>query len=711
MRPCTSTFPIDSSRNIRFRCTDASASVQGEVYKAKDTRLDRTVAVKVLPEHLAESPERKARFEREAKVISQLNHPHICTLYDVGEQDGINFIVMEYIEGETLAERLKKGALPLDKVLEYGIQIADGLDTAHRVGIVHRDVKPANAMLTKSGVKLLDFGLARLVEGDVGSASSDAPTQQKDLTKEESIIGTLQYMAPEQLERKAADARTDIFAFGAMLYEMITGKKVFEGKTQASLITAIMSSEPRPLSEFQPLSPVALERVVRKCLAKNRDRRWQTASDLKDELEWMREGSGETAPMGRSARKASAKRERLAWVAALLASVVVTAAIVQGLFVPSSPPPPVKRFVVPLPPNVSLPRNYGSLLALSPNGTKIIFVGFRDEDSLIFLHTLDDGESRALVGTEGARHPAFSPDGEFIAFDAQGQLFRLALAGGPRVALAEEGTYPAWGPDGSLFFWRGGIWRIPVAGGPPEALLEWEPGGNGRLKVLPNGKGVLFEGADEPSVNTLNVLSLDNGERRTLVTTGTNPHYVATGHILFARDGSLFAVPFDVDGLRLTGPERPILEDLRVESGGAAQFVVGGDGSLVYAREGKELLGNLVWVDRQGNSHPVTGGKHRFATPRLSPDGRRVAVTITDSNGTDIWVHEIGRDILTRLTFEEENYDPIWSPDGKRIAFRRRTAREEEVFATSAGGAGEMEQLSAGGGVLFPRRGRPTGVS
>jgi len=266
------------------------AGGMGEVYRARDTRLDRTVAIKVLPEHLAESPERKARFEREAKAISKLNHPHICTLYDVGEQDGVDFIVMEYIEGETLAERLKKGALPLDKALEYGIQIAAGLDTAHRAGIVHRDLKPPNVMLTKSGVKILDYGLAKLVEGDVGPETSDAPTRQKDLTKEESIIGTLQYMAPEQLDGKAADARTDIFVFGAVLYEMVTGKRAFEGKSQASLIGAILERDPTPIPGVVPVAPAALDRVVQKCLAKDPGDRWYSAHDLADALRWIGEG-------------------------------------------------------------------------------------------------------------------------------------------------------------------------------------------------------------------------------------------------------------------------------------------------------------------------------------------------------------------------------------------------------------------------------------
>ena len=322
----------------------------GEVYKANDTRLDRTVAIKVLPEHLAESPERKARFEREAKAISQLNHPHICTLYDVGEQDGVDYLVMEYIEGETLAERLKKGAMPLDKVLEYGIQIADGLDTAHRAGIVHRDLKPGNAMLTKSGIKLLDFGLAKVLEDEAEPGASDAPTRQKDLTKEHAIIGTLQYMAPEQLEGRTANSRADIWAFGAVLYEMATGEKAFEGASQASLISAIMKDEPRALSAFAPIAPRLLEHTVRGCLDKDPDERWQSVRDVARQLEWIADSSTEetATPTEKSVgswRRAAALSLVVGAAAALLAALAVL-----GLQ-PEAAPDRVQRLSLRFPPS------------------------------------------------------------------------------------------------------------------------------------------------------------------------------------------------------------------------------------------------------------------------------------------------------------------------------------------------------------------------
>ena len=315
------------------------AGGMGEVYKAKDTRLDRTVAIKVLPEHLAESPERKERFEREAKAISQLNHPHICTLYDVGEQDGVAFLVMEHIEGETLADRLKKGPLPVDKALEYGMQIVDGLDIAHRAGIVHRDLKPPNVMLTRSGVKLLDFGVAKLLDAEDASGASDAPTMQKNLTGEEAIIGTLQYMAPEQLERKPVDARTDIFAFGATLHEMLSGKKTFDADSQAGLIANIVHVDPPPLAEVPP----ALDRTVKKCLAKDPDARWQSARDLADELGWIARGD---IGVSESVPQAPRPRHERLWQAGAVVSVLALVALAFAHFTETPPSMPLVAFGV-----------------------------------------------------------------------------------------------------------------------------------------------------------------------------------------------------------------------------------------------------------------------------------------------------------------------------------------------------------------------------
>ena len=426
------------------------AGGMGEVYKAKDTRLERTVAVKVLPEHLAESPERKARFEREAKAISQLNHPHICTLYDVGEQDGLDYLVMEYIEGETLAERLKRGPLPLDEAIEYGVQIADGLDKAHRAGIVHRDLKPGNAMLTKSGIKLLDFGLAKVLGGELDSESSDAPTRQKDLTKDQSIIGTLQYMAPEQLEGKEIDARTDIFAFGALLYEMITGHKAFEGNSQASLIAAILEREPAPITTLQPLSSPTLNHVVTTCLAKDPERRWQTARDLTRELEWCTESAAGAAAstVSTGAEERYQKRERVL----IGTSVVLLALLVWRFLLPSTAfDTSIARVEIGLPPGQELT----GFLDISPDGKRLAYTAKNEiGPSGLYLRSLDAFEPRLVDDTEGAYAPFFSPDGEWVAFFANGKLLRVSFAGGEPIEIADapRPNGGAWGENDSIIF-------------------------------------------------------------------------------------------------------------------------------------------------------------------------------------------------------------------------------------------------------------------
>ena len=396
------------------------AGGMGEVYRATDTRLDRTVAIKVLPEHLADDPQRRERFEREARAVSSLNHPHICTLHDVGEQDGTHFLVMEYVEGETLQKRLEKGRLPFDQALEFAIQIADALDKAHRKGVVHRDLKPGNIMVTKAGVKLLDFGLAKL-KGDAGPASafSQMPTQDDDkpLTAEGTILGTLQYMAPEQLEGKEADARTDIFAFGAVVYEMVTGKRAFEGKSQASLIGAIMNSEPQSMAELQEMTPRALDHVVRKCLAKDADRRWQTAQDLGDELKWTAES--EARP--RDAAIVSERhrgRERLAWLliggAALLIAILAVPVIrsMRG----NASAPLVTRLDVATPPTTSL-----ASFALSPDGRQLAFVADGQDGSQLWVRAFDQATARSLEGTEGATFPFWAPDGGAVGFLPMGR--------------------------------------------------------------------------------------------------------------------------------------------------------------------------------------------------------------------------------------------------------------------------------------------------
>ena len=525
----------------------------GEVYSATDTRLDRTVAIKVLPERMADDPQRRERFEREAKAVSSLNHPHICTLHDVGEQDGTHYLVMELVEGDTLAARLEKGRLPLDQALEYAIQIADALDKAHRQGIVHRDLKPGNIMLTKSGVKLLDFGLAKL-KGDAGSASTFSQMATADaskpLTAEGSIIGTLQYMAPEQLEGKDADARTDIFAFGAVVYEMVTGKKAFEGKSQVSLMAAILEHEPRPMTEAQEMTPRALDHVVRTCLAKDPEGRWQSALDLMREVKWVAGSDSEDRQESVSQSKLQSK---LTWVAAIVIMGIVAG--VAGWVLKPEAPGAVIRLSHVLPADQLLTRGIRGPLAIAPDGSRMAYVANRQ----IYVRAMESLDSTPIPGTEEApTNLFFSPDGQWIGYwsGIDGQLKKIPVTGGVPVSLSDIANPfgpPIWGTDDNIVFGqREGVTQVSANGGTPELLIERGGEGNnlGNPQILPDGRSVVFEvgGAG----GQIAVQSLESGQRKILFP-GGSPRYVPTGHLVYVVDGVLFAVPFDLDTSEVVG--------------------------------------------------------------------------------------------------------------------------------------------------------------
>jgi serine/threonine protein kinase/Tol biopolymer transport system component len=654
------------------------AGGMGEVYRARDTRLERTVAVKVLPAHLSLSPESRQRFEREARTISQLSHPHICAIYDVGNAEGVEYLVMEYLEGETLAERLAKGPLPIEQVLRHGIEIADALDRAHAQGVVHRDLKPANVMITKSGVKLLDFGLAKMIVPSSPRELTSFPTQA-NLTQEGTILGTFQYMAPEQLEGGNADSRTDVFAFGAVLYEMATGRKAFAAHSQASLIAAILERDPPPVSTVQPIAPPGLDRVVRRCLAKDPERRWQSARDVALELGEI--GSGAAVPVVAAAKPL--RRGAAGWVAAALLLLALLAVLFgpwlrRSLQAASTP----VRFTFPPPAGSTLQ----GMLALSPDGSRLAFVATTaDGRDRLLVRPLDSLATRSLEGTEGAEFPFWSPDGRSLAFFADGKLKRIDPAGGSPRALCDAAAPRggAWAADGKIVFSAnvgGSIDLVPDTGGQPRPLAQLTSRSGEVYRwpsFLPDGRHFLYYVAyGDPKVTGVYVGSVDSSEtRRILPDAEAAAVYAAPGHLLYRSGDRLMSRPFDVREMRPTGEASPVVEDVWWDgiSTLATAFTVSSNGVLAYQTGGLSES-QLLLYDRTGKELGPIGAPAAHFEPMFSPDGRSVLVSRGVKQRTwqtETWLADVGRGTMTRLATDPgvNSVTALWSPDGRRVAF------------------------------------------
>ncbi len=626
------------------------AGGMGEVYRADDIRLGRTVAIKVLPATLFHIPERRKRLEREARVLSSLSHPHICHLYDVGQQDGMDFLVMEYLEGETLASRLLRGPLAADQLLNYGAQIADALEYAHRHGIIHRDLKPGNIMLTKQGAKVLDFGLARMetTAAPVSETLTRLEEGDRKLTEEGVILGTFQYMAPEQLEGKEADSRTDIFALGAVLYEMATGRPAFVGKTHASLIAAILASEPPAITSLLPLTPPVLARVVKTCLAKDPDARWQSAQDVKLQLQWILEGGSQAGVPAPIARRRKTREQLTLLVASLLGVMVLGLGI--GVYLRHPPEAVVTRFVVD-PPAQHLFDPFPPA-KISPDGRRLALT-VRDPqgNTSLWLRPLDSVSVRELPGTEGAKSPLWSPDSRFLAFVAEGKLQKINTAGGlPEVLCDIKGMYPQSWQGGTVLLDAdppGPIQQLSLEGCSLQRVTKLDPArydfGYQYPRFLPDGRHFLYSGLRIDKKHDVLLGALGSEESEVLIHNASYAKYAPPGYLFFERNGYLFVQPFSLRSLKVSGEPVQVEADQLSFSGlaGSASYDVSTNG-LVYRKQGK-VSNRLVLLDSAGKQLQTLGESGIFSNVRLSPDRKKMLAYRFNlqSHLGDLWTYDV----------------------------------------------------------------------
>ena len=681
------------------------AGGMGEVYLARDTRLDRTVAVKILPAHLSSNLEAKQRFEREARAISSLNHPNICTLHDVGHQDGTDFLVMEYLEGETLGDRLMKGPLSPEQVLKYGIEICEGLEKAHKNGVIHRDLKPGNIMLTKSGAKLMDFGLAKATPAEAPPSSSltmtlSRPSADQPLTAQGMVLGTFQYMSPEQLEGKEADARSDIFALGAVLYEMASGRRAFTGKSQASIVAAILASDPQPISAVQPMSPPALDRVVRTCMAKDPDDRWQTAHDVKLQLQWIAEaGSKAGIPAPVAARRRVS--QKLAWTVAAVAAAAAIAFAIGFVLRAPVPAHPLRVSILPPDQHSFDPMS----IALSPDGAKLAFSATAAGGApQLWVRSLDSTSAQPLAGTDDAAFPFWSPDSRSLGFFAQGKLRIIDASGGAvqTLAGAPQPRGGAWGADGTILYTpdtTSAMLRIPAAGGTPSHAIGEEKAaastGSPRWPVfLPDGRHFIFYqyASGNQEGGRIHLGALDSQQDIILVDSDFRAQY-ASGHLVFVHGGNLMTQSFDEKKLKLAGNPVPIAEQVRGETRGAAAFSLSSDGKLIFAG-GQAAALDLAWYDRSGKKGDIIDSG-TFQDAHISPDGKKVSAARADAAGhLEIYIYDLVRGTKSQFSFSQSrDDDPIWSPDGNTIVFDSGRNGKIDLYTRPANGARQEELL------------------
>ena len=685
------------------------AGGMGEVYRARDTRLDRHVAIKVLPEAFAKDKDRLARFKREARLLAQLNHSNIATLHGLEEHLGQLFLVMEFVEGKTLRERIAKCPLPVEESVLLFTQIAEGLDAAHEKGIVHRDLKPANIKIGPDGqVKILDFGLAKAIASGTQPQRSEAPTATKG-TALGLILGTAPYMSPEQASGKPVDKRTDIWAFGCCLFEALTGQVAFLGETASETIAKILEKEP-DWSRLPQRTPKTLVNLTRRCLEKDTRRRQRDIGDARVELD-TREAA--TTP------EASSRRAQAIGLILGLSVGVLGILLLWRSTSSDEAQPVITRFAVAA--EGVLPRAEGKLLALSCDGRTLAHMAVRDRVSQIYRRDMEKFEEEPIRGTENGNNPFFSPDGAWLGFTTRGGVLKkISLAGGPPVTLCDCGAGDGtWGSNDVIVFQKGGVLAmVPASGGDPTDVTTLGEGEtiHRQAEILPGGKALLFTAVSGSIDNaSIEVHSFDTGERRRLVG-GAHPFYAPTGHVVFVREQSLWAIAFDAETLTTKGEAIPLVEGVRVERGGATQFALADNGTLAYVPI--EIAGHgvgraLEWVDRQGNRTPLEQEQRDFSHPRFSPDGRRILLQIAEEGQKDVWLYDVERDTLARQTFDAISGAPIWTPDGARLTFTSYTGTYEFYWKLAEGGEGREQLLDlqrASSWEKWPRSWSPDGM-
>jgi Tol biopolymer transport system component len=684
------------------------AGGMGEVYRAKDTKLGRSVAVKVLPDLFELDPERVSRFEREAKALAALNHPRIASLHGMEEAEGRHFLIMELVEGETIADRLKRGAIPLQEALAIAIQIAEGLEAAHEKGIIHRDLKPANVKITPDGkVKVLDFGLAKAMDAAPADGTlSNSPTLSLMATQHGVILGTAAYMSPEQAKGLQTDPRSDIFSFGVLLCEMLTGRKVFQGDTAADILASVIVRD-ADVSTLPPNVNPRLPEIIRRCLEKNPKKRWQAIGDLRVELE-----SVAAAPFAVPATQTVAPRYRLWKLALAIVASAVAASAITGFAVWSltrPAPPIVTRFSILLGEGQQFSNPGRHVVAISPDGARIVYVANRQ----LYLRVLPEVEARPLLGTEAPRgvvDPAFSPDGQSIAFYSPGEetVKRIPVGGGPQTTICTAGMSFGlnWSRDGILVGQGpAGIIRVSPDGGRPETVITVKPGEDAHgPQLLPDGRTVMFtlasvrQGGDRWDKGHIVLQSIGSSERKTLIEGGTDARYLPTGHIVYGSGNVLYGVRFDARRQQIVGGPVPLIEGIRGSTGsvaGAVQYGISANGSLVYIASPLSGSTHLAISDRKGGVEVLNIPAGRYETPRVSPDGKRIAFTADAGKEGMIAIYELaGTTSMRRLTFGGNNRFPLWSADGQRVAFQSDREGDLGIFWQRADGTGTAERLT-----------------